>query len=90
MLTKLFGALMLKLTRLIVAIENAFRKKEPSEEKVHLEYKELIAGKKEFAKKIVKAMCIACDRCEDCICYHGQCSVADDDEGIPCYWEVDT
>lgn len=77
MITKLWSLLMLKLTRLIVAIENAFKKHEKPSEKT---------GTNELIKKLCKSH----DYCEECPLYDaGGCLFKDDPEGIPCYWEVD-
>lgn len=91
MLTKLFGALMLKLSRLIVAVKNAFRKKEPTSSE-DTKANEPEAEAKTERYKAIKAVCEGCDYCEDCMYFEGfdfGCLFADDDEGIPCYWEVD-
>lgn len=95
MITKLWSLLMLKLSRLIVAVKNAVRKKEPinkteiptsSEEIAHEELRKTIAT----LRKRRKAICESHDYCEECGYYFFiKCLFADDDEGIPCYWEVD-
>lgn len=89
MLTKLWSLLMLKLTRLIVAIKNAFKKHErPSEE---TEANEPEAEAKTERRKAIKAVCEGRDYCEECGFYGHEkgCVFAESDEGIPCYWEVD-
>lgn len=95
MLTKLFGALMLKLTRLIVAIKNAFRKKEPINKSEiptsSKDTKAVVAAIKAARRKAIKETCQECDYCEECGFYDYEkgCVFAESDEGIPCYWEVD-
>lgn len=88
MLTKLWSALMLKLTRLIVAIKNAFRKKEPSEE---TEWKPDEIDTWKATRMTIKETCQECDYCEECGFYDYEkgCIFAESPEGIPCYWEVD-
>ena len=92
MISKLWGALMLKLSRLIVAIENAFHKKEPSEETTYTTPDDFDTKHADIdiAKRRKKAICDSHDYCEQCVFFHGYCILAyDSDEGIPCYWEVD-
>ncbi len=81
---------MLKLSRLIVKIENAFRKKEPTSLK-ETEANEPEAEAETERRKAIKAVCESRDYCEKCGFYNYEkgCVFADDDEGIPCYWEVD-
>lgn len=91
MITKLLSLLMLKLSRLSVAVKNAFRKKEPTSSE-ETEANETEAEAKTERRKAIKAVCEGCDYCEDCMyfdCFDFECLFADDDEGIPCYWEVD-
>lgn len=84
MIPKLWSLLMLNLSRIIVAVENALKKYEtPIERRVNK--RECEAG-----RRAVKSYCQSHDHCEGCGYYiFTKCLFADDDEGIPCYWEVD-
>ncbi len=76
---------MLKLSRLIVKIQNAFRRKPKAEE---TEATDIKAELKEIDVQL-KAECKSHDFCEECDRFNGKCVLADDPRGIPCYWEVD-
>ncbi len=83
---------MLKLTRLIVAVKNAFRKKEPTVDFAMTfdELSKALDGINASCRKNDKAICESHDYCEECNLYTAEgCVYADDVKGIPCYWEVE-
>ncbi len=95
-MTKLWSLLMLKLTRLIVAIKNARKERKEIADEIFfntellaLTYDSEIFGTPARRKKI-KEICEShdyCERCELFDTFDNECLFADDDEGIPCYWE---
>lgn len=89
-MTKLWSLLMLKLSRIIVAIKNAFKKRKRPSEETEDEIEDFVTEME--MRKEIKAECEACDYCEECGNYFDPekgCVFAESDKGIPCYWEVD-